>query len=161
MYVADSGQPKSGQPDAAALGEGGLQKWSLVNGVWDLDYDLVSGLNLVDNSTATSGTPTNPGVTGLFGLTGEVVGNQVELFATSYGLNELSPSYLYEITDTLSDTTISQAASETFTTLYTAPGGTLIRGVADAPVPEPASFGLVAVALAGLRLVRRRRTQAG
>jgi len=161
MYVADSGSPKNGSADAAALGEGGLQKWSLVGGVWVLDYDLVNGLGLVDNATANSTTPTAPGVTGLFGLTGAVVGNQVELFATSYGLNELSTSSLYEITDTLSDTTISQAASETFTTLYTAPGGTLIRGVADAPVPEPASFGLVAVALAGLRLVRRRRTQAG
>ena len=90
MYVTDSGQLKSGQSDAAALGEGGLQTGSLVNGVWE--PDLVSGLNLVDNATANSAAP---GVTGLFGLTGEVVSNHVELFTTSYGLNELSPSYLY------------------------------------------------------------------
>jgi hypothetical protein len=156
MYVADSGQPKTGQPDAAALGEGGLQKWSLVNGVWTLDYDLSAGLDLVDNATANSATPTAPGVTGLFGLAGEVVGNQVELFATSYGLNELSTSYLYEITDTLSDTSITQASNEAFTTLDTAPAGTDIRGVAFAPVPEPASLALFALGAAGIGLVRRR-----
>ena len=78
-------------------------RWS--EGVWTLDYVLYQGLNLVNNATSTPATPTAPGVTGLFGLTGEVVGGKVELFATSYGLNELSPSYLYEITDTLSYTT--------------------------------------------------------
>ena len=74
----------------------------------------------MNNANATPNDPTAPGVTGLFGLTGEVVGGEVELFATSYGLNELSPSYLYEITDTLSDTTIAQASGEMFTTLYAA-----------------------------------------
>jgi hypothetical protein len=157
MYVADSGSPKNGNPNKAALGEGGLQKWSLVGGVWTLDYDLVNGLSLVNNAGADSATPTAPGVTGLFGLSGEVVGGQVELFATSYGLNELSSSYLYEITDTLSDTTITQAAGESFDTLYSAPAGTLIRGVAFAPVPEPASIGILGIAMAALRLNRRRR----
>jgi hypothetical protein len=162
LYVADSGSPKNGSANAAALGEGGLQKWSLVNGVWTLDYDLVTGLNLVNNANATPTTPTLPGVTGLFGLTGEVVdgGTEVELFATSYGLNELSSSYLYEITDNLADTTIAQASSETFTTLYAAPAGTSIRGVAFAPVPEPASLSVVALGLAGIGFIRRRRNAA-
>ncbi len=160
MYVADSGAPKNGSAGAAGLGEGGLQKWSLIGGVWTLDYDLVSGLNLVNNATANAATPTAPGVTGLFGLTGQVVGGQVELFATSYGLNELSTSYLYEITDTLAFSTITQAASETFTTLYTAASGTDIRGVSFAPAPEPASIALISVALGGLGLTRRRRATA-
>jgi hypothetical protein len=160
LYIDDSGQPKNGSSGAAALGEGGLQKWSLVSGVWQLDYDLYSGLNLVPNTQANSATPTAAGVTGLFGLTGEVVNGQVELFATSYGLNELSTSYLYEITDTLSDTTAAQASGETFNTLYTAPAGTDIRGVAFAPVPEPASLGILALATTGLGLIRRRRTVA-
>jgi len=162
LYVADSGQPKNGNVDKAALGEGGLQKWVLTNGTWTLDYDLVNGLNLVNNDQANSATPTAAGVTGLFGLTGQVVDGQVELFATSYGLNELSQSYLYEITDQLSFTTISQAANEGFATLYTdATGNTLIRGVSFAPtaaVPEPANAALL---IAGLGLmgavVRRRR----
>jgi hypothetical protein len=119
MYVADSGQPKNGTAGAAALGEGGLQKWSLINGTWTLDYDLYNGLNLVNNNTANALTPTAAGVTGLKGLTGRVVNGQVQLFATSYGLNELSQSYLYGITDNLGATSFSQVSGEQFTTLYT------------------------------------------
>jgi hypothetical protein len=162
LYVADSGAPKNGNPDKAALGEGGLQKWVLTNGVWTLDYDLFSGLNLVDNATANSATPTAPGVTGLFGLTGEDVTingvQEVELFATSYGLNELSPSFLYEITDVLGANSNSQVNGESFTTIYAAPAGTLLRGVAFAPVPEPATVALFSLGLAALGLGRRKRS---
>ena len=143
MYVADSGQPKAGSANAAGLGAGGLQKWILVNGAWTLAYDLVNGLNLANNATANSATPTAPGVTGLLGLTGRVVDGQVQLFATSYGLNELSQSYLYEITDDLSATSITQVASEQFTVLFTDPTGqTSIRGVAFAPgLPQQITLG--------------------
>jgi len=163
LYVADSGQPKNGQANKAALGEGGLQKWALVGGVWTLQYDLVAGLNLVNNANANPNTPTAPGVTGLFGLTGKIVGNQVELFATSYGLNELSPSFLYEITDNLSFTTIGQAnaAGEAFTTLFAAPEGESIRGVSFAPTPAPllgqGLVGLGGLIGAGARAMAARR----
>jgi hypothetical protein len=162
LYVADSGQPKNGTANAAALGEGGLQKWVLTNGTWTLAYDLVAGLNLVNNATANSTTPTAPGVTGLLGLTGKVVGGAVQLFATSYGLNELSTSLLFEITDTLSATSASQVTGEQFTTLLTASAGTSIRGVSFAPesvapVPLPAAGWLLISALGGLGVFARRR----
>jgi PEP-CTERM motif len=161
LYVADSGQPKNGNANKAALGEGGLQKWVLTDGVWTLDYDLYQGLDLVNNANADSSTPTAPGVTGLFGLTGKVVGDQIELFATSYGLNELSPSYLYEITDTLADTTSAEASGETFTTLYSAPDDVSIRGVAFAPtVPEPSSWAMMLIGFAGLGLAGLRKARA-
>jgi hypothetical protein len=164
IYVADSGQPKNGNANAAALGEGGLQKWSFNSSTWVLDYDLVSGLNLVNNADANANTPTAAGITGLFGLTGVDVGGEVELFATSYGLNELSPSFLYEITDTLADTTIAQAAGEGFTTLYSAPSDISIRGVAFAPqgaspltTPLPASWTIMLIGLGGLGFATMRR----
>ena len=160
LYVTDSGQPKNGNANAAAEGEGGLQKWQLINGVWTLQYDLVNGLNLVNNAAANSATPTAAGVTGLFGLTGEVVNGKVELFVTTYGLNELSPSYLYEITDNLNYTTNTQAAGETFNLLYTAASGESIRGVAFAPsanVPEPSMLVMMLSGLGITRLVASRR----
>ena len=160
LYVADSGQPKNGNAGKAALGEGGLQKWVLTNNVWTLDYDLFSGLNLVDNNNLNlpGDTTTTAGVTGLLGLTGMTMDDgTVELFATSYGLNELSPSYLYEITDTLSFTTSAQASSEAFTTLFAADPGTSIRGVAFAPVPEPGSLALFCAAMMALMVIGKRR----
>ena len=147
LYVADGGQPKRG-----GLGDGGLQKWSLVNGGWSLDYTLSAGLNLVAN-TASSGT------SGLIGLTGKDVGGEVELFATNSTIGDEDQTYLFGIEDSLSATTLPNG--ESFSILDTAAPDTNIRGVAFAPtsaVPEPANGVLLVAGLALFGFIGRRRS---
>jgi hypothetical protein len=81
---------------------------------------LSAGLNLVAN-TASAGT------TGLSGLTGAVVGNTVDLYATNYTVGDLDQTYLYGITDSLSATT--KPTGESFTVLATAPVDSNFKGV--------------------------------
>jgi hypothetical protein len=97
------------------------------------------------------------GTTGLIGLTGEVVGSVVDLFATNSTLGDLDQTYLYGIADALSATSASQVTGESFTVLDTAAPDTNIRGVAFAPVAEPASLSLLVTAVSGLGFTLRRR----
>jgi hypothetical protein len=129
LYVADSGNGKQTSA-TSSLGNGGLEKW--VNsatdgsGTWSLAYTLYQGLNLVKNTAAS-------GSTGLYGLTGVVQGGVVNLYATDSTLQDLDTTHLFGITDTLSFTTASQAAGETFSVLATAPQDSNFKGVAFAP----------------------------
>ena len=63
-------------------------------------------------------------------MTGEVVGNSVELFATTEPLNDLGNTAVVEITDTLNATS---DPGETFTTVLTASPDENIRGISFAP----------------------------
>ena len=87
LYVADSGAPKNTSANSP-LGDGGLQKWTLSNGTWTLDYTLSAGL-ISSRTAATSGS------TGLYGLTGKDVTvdgvQEVELFATNYTIGDTDP----------------------------------------------------------------------
>lgn len=160
LYVADSGAPKNDSADTA-LGDGGLQKWSLINGAWTLDYTLSAGLDLVANTNTclVGGKATPCGTSGLLGLTGQVVDGMVELFATNYTLGDTDQTYLYGISDLLSAKT--PAPDESFTVLATAAADTTFKGVAFAPaaVPEPETWALLLGGFAFIGgLLRRRRT---
>jgi hypothetical protein len=157
LYVADSGNGKQ-ITATSSLGDGGLQKWSLVSGNWVLDYTLSAGLNLVENPA--SDPSDTSGTTGLYGLTGMVINGQVELFATNETIGDLDPTFLYGITDPLSATTLP--FGESFTELAAAPVDSDFKGVSFAPnsVPEPATWLLATIGAGGLWLVRRRRRSA-
>ncbi|RTL32545.1 MAG: PEP-CTERM sorting domain-containing protein [Burkholderiales bacterium] len=118
LYVAD---------DTSSTG--GIRKYSkAANGTWSLNNTLV--------------------LSGVRGLTGSVVGNSVQLFATS-GTN------LYSFTDSSGyNANLAGAA----TSLVSASTNTVFRGVALAPaVPEPASSGLALVSLALMGMLARKR----
>ncbi|MCJ2131308.1 beta strand repeat-containing protein [Methylobacterium sp. E-045] len=120
LYVADSGLPKQG-----GVGDGGLQKWVYQGSKWVLQYTLSDGLGIVSGGAS-------EGTTGLIGLSGRVVGDQVELYATNATLGDVDQTYVFGIRDTLAATS---GAGESFTTLVTADAGTNIRGISFAPTP--------------------------
>ena len=133
LYIADGGNPKQ-----AGLGDGGLQKWSLVGSTWKLDYTLSAGLDGATGLVSNAGGATSTGDTGLIGLTGGVdtTTGAVTLYTTTVPLNDLGDTGLYAITDTLADTTAVQASGETFAELLAGTTASInIRGVALAPTP--------------------------
>ena len=141
LYVADTGDPKNdsnGDTNAngsANLGNGGLQKWVNISGTWTLVYTLYQGLNLVNNGNSNGPGGVASGTSGLFGLAGIVNAGPpvtVSLYATNYTLNDLDLTYLYGITDTLSNTT-PPGTTLAFTVLDTAPADSNFKGVSFAP----------------------------
>jgi hypothetical protein len=135
----------------------GLQKWSLVDGVWQLDYVLQDGLAL-NAPQHVPGYPVATYTTGLRNLTGRVNGDgTVTLYAITAQTSAISggepdPTRLVAITDRLAATSLAVAHRERhdedadrgrdegaplerFATLQASRAGEVFRGVAFAPHP--------------------------
>ncbi|MEH2160359.1 MAG: hypothetical protein V7K38_04775 [Nostoc sp.] len=138
LYVADEGDGVAA--DAATSTTAGLQKWSLVNGTWQLDYVLQKGLNLGQQYTV-AGLPAtdNPATDGLRNLTGQVNRDgTVRLYAVTStisgsGDQGADPNQVVAITDRLSNTTVTQATSEQFRVILAPKVGQVLRGISFAP----------------------------
>jgi hypothetical protein len=134
MYVTDEGTGAS----VDATTHGGLQKWSLVNGTWQLDYVLTNGLIGQVDSNLFGYDGQWPDVTtiGLRNLSGKVnEDGTVTLWATTStssasGDNGADPNKVVQIVDNISATTLTSVAEETFKTLAGPTYGTVYRGVA-------------------------------
>jgi hypothetical protein len=132
LYVADEGSGNSTDTSQNA----GLEKWSLVNGTWQLDYVLIN--NLIGTSYNLTGYDgAYPAVTtvGLRNLSGVVNGNNVTLWATTStsstsGDQGADPNEVVTITDNLSATTLSQVSGESFSVVGAPTYGSVYRGVA-------------------------------
>jgi uncharacterized protein (TIGR03437 family) len=138
LYVADEGDGTVA--NAATSKTSGLQKWSLVNGTWTMDYVLQSGLNLgMPYSVTNYPTSLNPATDGLRNISGKV---NTDGTVTIYGITSTvssngdagaDPNLLVAITDTLSNLTAAGASKETFTVIKSAAAGEVLRGVSLTP----------------------------
>ncbi len=172
LYVADEGSGAATDFTTQPYEAGGIQKYSLVNGSWVLDYTLKGTLigtaYTVNGSGAVCGGLSSCSLTtqtdGLRNIAGQVNSNgTVTLYAVTSTAGSLlgdagaDPNKLVAITDSLAATTSSQVAGEDFSTVQTAALGQVLRGVAVAPVPIPGAVWLFGSGLLGLVGVSRRR----
>jgi PEP-CTERM motif len=157
LYVADEGTGDATDQTANA----GLEKWTLSNGTWSLDYTLQAGL--IGNMYSVSGWDFEETTIGLRNLTGEVNANgTVTLFATTStsslsGDNGADPNEIVKITDVLGDTTLP--TGESFSVFDGPQAGLRFGGVAFA-APEPSTWAMLLAGFAGLGFAGYRKRSA-
>jgi hypothetical protein len=161
LYVADEG---TGDVNDTGVGShAGLEKWSLVKGAWVLDYTLQNGLIGTTQSYTAAGFTGTVMTDGLRDITGVVnADGTVTIYGVTSTMDNITnmddgadPNALVAITDNLA--MMALPASEDFSDVIAPSLGTVIRGVSEAPVPEPASIALLLSSVAGLSWLRRRR----
>ena len=141
MYVSDEGTGSSIDAQTHA----GIQKWSFVDGTWQLDYVLTNGLmTTATNLNGADGQWPDVTTVGLRNMTGVVNGNgngTVTLWAAT-ATNSASgdagsdPNRIVMITDKLDATTMTnQVKNESFVTVAGPTYGTVYRGVAYVKSP--------------------------
>jgi len=172
MYVADEGSGATTDFGTSPTTQaGGLDKYSLVNGTWTLDYELKGSLigstYTVNGTGSLAGDSLTTTTDGLRNLTGKVnADGSVTLYAvtstvgSNLGDAGADPNQIVAITDNLATTSAAGAASENFTVLDTAALGQVYRGVDVAPVPLPAAAWLLLSSLVGLGMIGRKRHSA-
>ena len=149
LYVADEGAPitvtsAADLTTAAKDVNAGLEKWSLVNGSWKLDYTLQNGLNLGQDYSASVGKGPNGEVyssptatAGLRNITGKVNNDgTVSIYGVTSTVSTqkdqgADPNKVVTITDNLAATTLP--ANQAFTTIESAKYGEVLRGVSATP----------------------------
>jgi hypothetical protein len=155
LYVCDEGDGTLVTPavndnvaDAATLATAGVQKWSLVDGTWKLQYVLQDGLNLgVPYSVANYPPALNPATDGCRNITGKhnhdgtVTIYAVTSTVSASGDQGADPNKLVKVRDLLSATTLPTGDGDHdrddrvghFVTIRAAQAGEVLRGVALAP----------------------------
>ena len=156
LYVCDEGDgtlvspPVNGNvADATSLATAGVQKWTLVNGAWQMDYVLQNGLNIgvpytvanypADLSPATGGCRN---ITGRVGQDGIVTVYAVTSTISASGDQGADPNLLVKVTDRLDAATPAKTGGKDhdslghFVTLRAARAGEVFRGVAFAPADD-------------------------
>jgi phosphodiesterase/alkaline phosphatase D-like protein len=148
LYVADEGDGTIANAGTDTLS--GLQKWTLANGIWTLNYTLQNGLHLgatyaVPNGPNGEVYPTGinpatgilwtPATGGLRNISGQInADGTVTIYAVTSTVSGATdqgadPNQVVAITDNLSFTTSTQAAGESFTLVKQAVFGEVLRGV--------------------------------
>ncbi len=147
LYVCDEGDgamvaPVNGNvADAVTLATAGVQKWSLVNGTWQMDYVLQNGLNIGEPySVPNYPAALSPATDGCRNITGRVNGNgTVVIYAvtstiSASGDQGADPNKLVKVTDLLKATTLPASGGlGKFVTIRSANAGEVLRGIAFAP----------------------------
>jgi hypothetical protein len=152
LYVCDEGDGtlvsaavNGNVADAATLATAGVQKWSLVNGTWQMDYVLQNGLNIgVPYSVPDYPVSFDPATDGCRNMTGHVGRDGlVSIYAvtstvSTSGDQGADPNLLVKVSDRLDATTLQANNKDhpwlgRFVTLRRAKAGEVFRGVAFAP----------------------------
>jgi hypothetical protein len=156
LYVCDEGDgtlvspPVNGNvADATSLATAGVQKWTLVNGAWQMDYVLQNGLNIgVPYTVANYPTDLSPATGGCRNITGHVGEDGiVTVYAvtstiSASGDQGADPNLLVKVTDRLDATTPPKSSGKShdslgqFVTIRAARAGEVFRGVAFAPADD-------------------------
>jgi hypothetical protein len=158
LYVADEGTgDATDQTDNA-----GLEKWTLSDGTWSLDYTLQAGL--IGDTYSVPGWDFGETTIGLRNLTAKVnADGTVTFWATTStssdsGDNGADPNEIVEITDALGDTSLP--TSENFSVFDGPVAGLRYGGVAFAAAPEPATWAMLLLGFGGLGFVGYRKRSA-